>query len=139
MRIFLRSKLGFDALKTVALSYGNKFGTQGNLLNSAFTKYAEINDTYMYSDYYVENASFLKLDEVTLGYTFKFKDKAFRSLRVYAVGQNLALITGYTGNDPDTIQDVGLGNEINGRSLGIDVRSPYPTTRSFVFGVNFGF
>ncbi len=139
LRIFLRSKLGFDALNTVALSYGNKFGTQGNLLNSAFTKYAEINDTYMYSDYYVENASFLKLDEVTLGYTFKFKDKAFRSLRVYAVGQNLALITGYSGNDPDTIQDVGLGNEINGRSLGIDVRSPYPTTRSFVFGVNFGF
>lgn len=139
LRIFLRSKLDFDALNTVALSYGNKFGTQGNLLNSAFTKYAEINDTYMYSDYYMEDASFLKLDEITLGYTFKFKDKAFRSLRVYAVGQNLALLTGYSGNDPDTIQDVGLGQEINGRSLGIDTRSPYPTTRSFVFGVNFGF
>jgi len=139
LRVFLRSKLDFDVLNTVALSYGNKFGTQGNLLNSAFTKYAEINDTYMYSDYYLENGSFLKVDEVTLGYTFKFKDKAFRSLRVYAVGQNLALLTGYTGNDPDLIQDTGLGQEINGRSLGIDTRSPYPSTRSFVFGVNFGF
>ncbi|MEH3111701.1 SusC/RagA family TonB-linked outer membrane protein [Pedobacter terrae] len=139
LRVFLRSKLDFDVLNTVALSYGNKFGTQGNLLNSAFTKYAEINDTYMYSDYYLESGSFLKVDEVTLGYTFKFKDKAFRSLRVYAVGQNLALLTGYTGNDPDLIQDTGLGQEINGRSLGIDTRSPYPSTRSFVFGVNFGF
>lgn len=139
LRVFLRSKLDFDVLNTVALSYGNKFGTQGNLLNSAFTKYAQINDTYMYSDYYLESGSFLKVDEVTLGYTFKFKDKAFRSLRVYAVGQNLALLTGYTGNDPDLIQDTGLGQEINGRSLGIDTRSPYPSTRSFVFGVNFGF
>jgi TonB-linked SusC/RagA family outer membrane protein len=139
LRIFLRSKLDFDILNTVALSYGNKFGTQGNLLNSAFTQYAEINDTYMYSDYYLENGSFLKVDEVTLGYTFKFKDKAFRSLRIYAVGQNLALLTGYSGNDPDLIQDTGLGQEINGRSLGIDTRSPYPSTRQFVFGLNFGF
>ncbi|MFD2286148.1 hypothetical protein GJU39_22040 [Pedobacter petrophilus] len=139
LTIFLRSKLDFDVLNTVALSYGNKFGTQGNLLNSAFTKYAEINDTYMYSDYYLESGSFLKVDEVTLGYTFKFNDKAFRSLRVYAVGQNLALLTGYSGNDPDLIQDTGLGQEINGRSLGIDTRSPYPTTRQFVFGVNVGF
>lgn len=139
LRVFLRSKLDFDILNTQALSYGNKFGTQGNLLNSAFTKYAEINDTYMYSDYYLEKGSFLKVDEVSLGYTFKFKDKAFRSLRVYAVGQNLALLTGYTGNDPDTIQDTGMGQEINGRRLGIDTRSPYPTTRQFVFGVNFGF
>lgn len=139
LSVFLRSKLDFDVLNTLALSYGNKFGTQGNLLNSAFTKYAEINDTYMYSDYYLESGSFLKLDEVTLGYTFKFNDKAFRSLRVYAVGQNLALLTGYTGNDPDLIQDTGMGQSINGRSLGIDTRSPYPTTRQFVFGVNFGF
>ncbi|WP_443944433.1 SusC/RagA family TonB-linked outer membrane protein [Pedobacter sp. AW1-32] len=139
LTVFLRSKLDFDVLNTVALSYGNKFGTQGNLLNSAFTKYSEINDTYMYSDYYLEKGSFLKVDEVTLGYTFKFKDKAFRSLRIYAVGQNLALLTGYSGNDPDTIQDIGLGQEINGRSLGIDTRSPYPTTRQFIFGVNFGF
>lgn len=139
LKVFLRSKLDFDVLNTLALSYGNKFGTQSNLLNSAFTKYAEVNDTYMYSDYYLESGSFLKLDEVSLGYTFKFKDKAFRSLRVYAVGQNLALLTGYKGNDPDLIQDTGLGQDINGRSLGIDTRSPYPTTRQFVFGVNFGF
>ena len=132
LRVFLRSKIGFQALNTLALSYGNKFGTQGNLLNSAFTKYAEVNDTYMYSDYYIENASFLKLDELTLGYTFKLNNKNFKSLRLYAVGNNLALITNYTGNDPDGITDIGL-------NAGVDTRSPYPTTRSFVFGVNFGF
>jgi len=58
---------------------------------------------------------------------------------MYVTGQNLVTITGYTGNDPDFIQDTGLGQEINGRSLGIDTRSPYPATRQFLFGVNFGF
>ncbi|PST82356.1 SusC/RagA family TonB-linked outer membrane protein [Pedobacter yulinensis] len=132
LRVFLRSKLDYDILNTLALSYGNKNGTQGNLLRTAFTKYNEIKDTYMYSDYYIESGSFVKLDEVTLGYTFKIPNKTIRNLRVYATGSNLATFTKYTGNDPDTVQDTGLGP-------GIDSRSPYPWTRQFLFGVNFGF
>lgn len=132
LRVFVRSKLDYDILNTLAISYGNKNGAQTNLLNSAFTKYAEIKDTYMYSDYYIERGSFAKIDEVTLGYTFKTKLKAIRNLRLYVTGQNLATITGYTGNDPDFISDTGLGP-------GIDTRSPYPSTRQFLFGVNFGF
>ena len=139
LRIFLRSKLDFDILNTTAISYGNKNGASTNLLNSAFGKYAEIKDTYMYTDYYLEKGDFLKIDEITLGYTFKLNSKSFRNLRIYATGQNLVTFTGYTGNDPDYIQDVGMGQEINGRSLGIDTRSPYPATRQFLFGVNFGF
>ncbi|MFC3562213.1 SusC/RagA family TonB-linked outer membrane protein [Pedobacter jamesrossensis] len=131
-RVFLRSKLDFDVLNTMAISYGNKNGATTNLLNSAFTKYSEIKDTYMYSDYYLESGSFLKVDELTLGYTFKFKTKFVRNLRAYVTGQNLFTITGYTGNDPDTVSDTGLGP-------GIDSRSPYPATRQFLFGVNFGF
>lgn len=138
-RVFLRSKLDFDVLNTTAISYGNKNGASTNLLNSAFGKYAEIKDTYMYTDYYLEKGDFLKIDEITLGYTFKLNSKSFRNLRIYATGQNLVTFTGYTGNDPDYIQDVGMGQEINGRSLGIDTRSPYPATRQFLFGVNFGF
>jgi TonB-linked SusC/RagA family outer membrane protein len=139
LRVFLRSKLDFDVLNTTAISYGNKNGATTNLLNSAFDKYAEIKDTYMYTDYYLEKGDFLKIDEITLGYTFKLKSKSFRNLRIYATGQNLVTFTAYTGNDPDYIQDVGMGQEINGRSLGIDTRSPYPATRQFLFGVNFGF
>jgi TonB-linked SusC/RagA family outer membrane protein len=139
LRIFLRSKLDFDVLNTTAISYGNKNGATTNLLNSAFDKYNEIKDTYMYTDYYLEKGDFLKIDEITLGYTFKLNSKSFRNLRIYATGQNLVTFTAYTGNDPDYIQDVGMGQEINGRSLGIDTRSPYPATRQFLFGVNFGF
>jgi TonB-dependent starch-binding outer membrane protein SusC len=132
-RFFLRSKLDYDILNTTALSYGNKNGvTNLNLLNSAFDKYAQLNDTYMYSDYYIERGSFVKLDELTLGYTFKTGLKSIRNLRAYVTGQNLATITGYTGNDPDFVADTGL-------NPGVDSRSPYPATRQFLFGVGFGF
>jgi len=132
-RVFLRSKLDYDILNTTAISYGNKNGvTNLNLLNSAFGKYDQIKDTYMYSDYYLERGSFMKVDEVTLGYTFKTGSKVIQKLRAYVTGQNLATITGYTGNDPDFITDIGLGP-------GIDSRSPYPATRQFLFGINASF
>lgn len=131
LRIFLRGKFDYDILNTSAISYGNKVSGD-NLLNSTFTKYADINDTYMYSDYYVESGSHLKLDEVTLGYRFSLKSKFIRNLRVYATGQNLATFTKYTGNDPDFVNDTGL-------APGIDGRGPYPSTRSFLFGLNLGF
>ncbi len=139
LRIFIRGKFDYDILNTTALSYGNKVWT-GNLLRDAFTKYEEIDDTYMYSDYYLEDGSNLKIDELTLGYRFNLNNsRYFKNLRLYVTGQNLLTITGYSGNDPDYVLDTGLGNEINGQRLGIDSRGPYPNTRSFLFGVNFGF
>lgn len=131
LRIFLRGKFDYQILNTTALTYGNKTWRQ-NLLKDAFTKYAEINDTYMYSDYYLEEGSNLKIDEITLGYNFKFNSKWAKSARIYAVGQNLATITGYSGNDPDFVRDTGLGP-------GVDNRSAYPSTRSFLIGLNVGF
>ncbi|SKB47605.1 SusC/RagA family TonB-linked outer membrane protein [Daejeonella lutea] len=130
-RVFFRGKFGHDILNTSAISYANKTWS-GNLLKSTFDKYSEIKDTYMYSDYYLEKGSYVKLDEITLGYNFKLNTKYIRNMRVYANGQNLATITGYTGSDPDYVPDNGLGP-------GIDGRGPYPSTRSFMVGLNLGF
>lgn len=137
-RIFLRGRFGYDILNTQELSYGNKVALPNNLLNSAFTKHADLNDTYMYSDYYLENGSHVKIDELTLGYTFKFNTTKVRNFRVYITGQNLATITGYTGNDPDFINDTGIGTDAN-FPPGVDRRSPYPSTRSVLVGLNIGF
>lgn len=130
-RAYFRGKFGHDILNTMALSYGNKV-TKTNLLKSAFGKYAGIKDTYMYSDYYIEKGDYVKIDELTLGYTFKLKTQYIRNMRLYVTAQNVATITGYSGNDPDFIQDLGLG-------AGIDERGPYPSTRSFLVGLNVGF
>ena len=131
LRIFVRGRFDYDILNTTALSYGNRVSS-GNLLRSAFTKYNDINDTFMYSDYYLEEGSHVKIDEITLGYNLRLKSKFLRNIRMYVTGQNLATITGYSGNDPDLVSDTGLGP-------GIDSRGPYPTTRSFLFGLNVGF
>jgi hypothetical protein len=131
LRIFFRGKFDFDILNTTAITYGNKTWS-GNLLRSTFEEYSEIKDTYMYSDYYLERGSFVKLDEITLGYNFKFRTKYIRNMNVYINGQNLATITGYSGSDPDFIQD-------NGTGPGIDSRGPYPSTRSFTAGLRLGF
>lgn len=138
LRVFFRGKFDYDILNTSAISYGNKVsGT--NLLRTAFTKYNQIDDTYMYSDYYIEDGSYVKLDEVTLGYRFKLKTDAVRNLRVFLTGQNLATFTKYTGNDPDFVKDTGLGQAADDGVLGIDGRGPYPSTSSLLFGVTFGF
>ncbi|RYE36096.1 MAG: SusC/RagA family TonB-linked outer membrane protein [Sphingobacteriaceae bacterium] len=131
LKVFLRGKFDYDILNTTALSYANKTWS-GNLLQSTFTKYASINDTYQYSDYYVESGSYVKVDEVTLGYNLKLKSKYVNRLYIYATGQNLGTFTKYSGSDPDYIQDTGTGP-------GIDNRSAYPSTRSFLIGVNVGF
>ncbi|MFD2599586.1 SusC/RagA family TonB-linked outer membrane protein [Sphingobacterium corticis] len=132
LRTFFRGRFGYDILNTMQLNYGNRVTLPNNVLEDAFTRHAQLNDALMYSDYYLESGSHLKLDEVTLGYTFKLNNERIRNLRVYMTGTNLALFTKYTGNDPDFIADTGLDPSIDNRSI-------FPNTRSFLFGLNIGF
>ena len=80
---------------------------------------------YFFSDYYVQNASFLRLDNISVGYNVGkvFKNKA--NLRLSANAQNVFVLTQYNGLDP----------EING---GID-NNIYPRPRTFVLGLNLDF
>jgi len=100
-----------------------------------------------YSSLYVEKADFLKLDNLTLGYNFKLNSSsAIKSLRVYFSGQNLFLITKYTGIDPEPqLQDYGNsdnGGFVGGADVlapGIDRRNNYFFSRTLTFGLNLGF
>ena len=132
LRIFFRGRFGYKILNTLDMDYGNLSTLPGNVLKSAFTKYAAINDTYQYSNYYLQPGGFLKLDNVTLGYTFRLHSDYIRNLRVYFSGNNLAIFTKYKGNDPDFVEDTGL-------TPGIDGQGAYPSTRQFLFGLNLGF
>jgi TonB-linked SusC/RagA family outer membrane protein len=81
------------------------------------------------SDYYVENASFLRLDYLSVGYEFNV-DKLdwLGKLKVYAASNNLFTITGYSGIDPEP--------NVNGISYGIDQYNVYPKSRTITFGIN---
>ena len=84
-----------------------------------------------YSSKYIEDATFLKLDNLSIGYTFNFKSKYIRSMRLSLTGQNLLCITGYKGVDPEV--------SLSGITPGIENISYYPSTTSFTFGVNLNF
>jgi TonB-dependent starch-binding outer membrane protein SusC len=84
---------------------------------------------------FLENGSFVRLQNVTLGYNLGFKNRFIRTMRFSVSGQNLFVITDYTGQDPE----VNTNKSIDGvPSLGIDYTS-YPKARTFTFGVNASF
>lgn len=89
------------------------------------------------SSYYVENGSYLKLNNLQLGYSFP--EDLFRdvNVRVYAQASNVFTITNYSGMTPE----IGLQNYSNSsRNLDIGVdRGIYPPSRTFVFGFNLNF
>ncbi len=89
------------------------------------------NDNYRTSDLFIESGNYLSLKTATLGYTFPellVKKARFKSLRIYASGQNLFIITKYKGYTPE------LGYTDGNLQRGVDV-AQYPTVRSFTFGL----
>jgi len=95
-----------------------------------FTLGESFNDknAYLVSDRYLENGSYIRLNNATLGYTIRPKTNAVKNVRVYLTGNNLLLITNYKGLDPEI--------NIGGLTPGIDNNNFYPKTRSFIIGVN---
>ncbi|WP_245176843.1 TonB-dependent receptor [Flavobacterium aquidurense] len=87
------------------------------------------------SDLWLEDGSFVRLENVTAGYTFRFTDKYVDSIRLSLTGNNLLLITDYTGLDPElNISGSGDPNDNFGGDKGI-----YPRTRSVAFGLTVKF
>jgi len=137
--LFLRGNFGYDLFNTHAFYIGTPATQAGaNLLESAYDggKYSKLTNSstsVILSDYFLEKGDFVKIDNVTVGYTFGFNSKYARSLRVYAAGRNLATFTGFNGGDPDRFPVNGLYPGINA------TRSFYPATTQVLLGVNFGF
>lgn len=141
LTIFLRGVLGNKVLNATRFMYtpdGTDPSTEYNFFvkdvasgrGPAVNNGAVFADYEHFSDYWLESGSYLKCDNITVGYTFKFPESNYiRSLRIYATGQNLFTITSYSGLDP----------EINTSIIdypGIDINNYYPKTGSFLFGLN---
>lgn len=87
------------------------------------------------SSWAIEDGSFIRLNNVTIGYTLPVKKLAgikMSRLRFYVTGNNLAILTNYTGYDPE----VSVRN--SPLTPGLDY-SAYPKSRSYIFGVNASF
>lgn len=130
---FFRGTFGHDLINTYRAFYESP--TVVNSYNAVKTKYynPELNDQQIFSSLFVEKASFIKLDNATLGYTFKLKNNgSVKYLRAYVNGQNLFVITDYTGVDPE----VRYADGTNVLAPGVDRREAWVRTRAFTIGVN---
>jgi TonB-linked SusC/RagA family outer membrane protein len=141
LNFFLRGSIGHQLINTFRAFYENpNIASSYNVVNTKYFN-PKLNDAQIYSSYDVEKASFVKLDNATLGYNINVpKSSGFRSLRVFLTGQNLFTITNYTGVDPEVrYQDQVGTNPPNVLAPGIDRRETWVYTRSFTLGVNVGF
>lgn len=128
-----RAVVGNDVynVSRMALENRNVAGKEKNMLTSVMD--IPLQDAAQASSYYLEDGSFVKLDNITLGYNVPVKKLGFmQNLRLYLTGQNLFTITGYKGIDPE-VDMVGLDN------MGIERTRYYPASRSFILGLNVTF
>lgn len=101
-----------------------------NRLESAF--FTNFSNPQYLSSYYVQKASFLRMDNVTLGYNFKNPCKYISGARVYFTVSNPFVITKYSGMDPE------FSGSVADRTEGID-NNIYPRPRTYMVGLNLNF
>ena len=133
------SQLGFKVLNEPRAFYENNSIAYNRLKSVEEAPYGgqytlSSSQAQTFVSYYLEDGDFLKLTNLTIGYTFPIKstNKWIKGARAYLSGDNLFCITGYSGLDPE------LSNPYP-TYAGIDARDKYPSIRSFTFGVNLTF
>ena len=128
----MRASLGNYVYNNVNSQYGTRAYIDGSkkyisnitrdYFDSEFYKTSAV-ATELLSDYYIEEASFLRMDNISLGYHFKNLFKKNLSLKASFVVQNVFTVTKYTGLDPEVID--GIDNNF------------YPRPRIYSIGLNF--
>ncbi len=112
-------------------------GGNGQPAKEYWSPYSFGSAVVMPTEWAIEDASFLRLQSVTLGYTLPTtltKKIGVERFRVYVTGTNLFCITNYSGFDPEVSSYV-RNSSYSGLTPGIDYSS-YPKSRAFTFGVN---
>jgi TonB-linked SusC/RagA family outer membrane protein len=142
MNIFLRGAFGYKVFNTSAFYLGTPASqADANVLQSAYdskSKYSKLTNTSttsIASDYFLESGAFVKIDNISMGFTQPVKSKYLKSVRFYAAGRNLHTFTGYTGGDPDQVQINGLRPGIIQDNNGNGTLSYYPSTLQLMFGL----
>ena len=135
LSLFFRGSFFYDIFNIHDFYYGTRNFT-GNRLQKAYANNFDMAPTAnpVVCDYFLERGHYLKLDMVTLGYTFKPKDWRFLDrVRVYATGKNLLTLTKFSGVDPSTYQVNGLTPGAQGS------RTYFPSTRQLIVGLQVDF
>jgi len=135
--IAFRGVVGNDIFNNTAAEFGNSNLFPGNnVLRSALTSGASRDQTAQFSSRWIEDGSYLRLSNLTIGYTINTDNIPFLSrARLSVSGQNLFVITGYSGFDPEVQTNTNLGGTA---PIGIDYMA-FPRPRQFQFGATLDF
>ena len=125
-----RGSVGNYNYNNVNSNFGNQsqsLPSNGNYLSNAHVSILDTNfaSPRYESDYYIQDASFLRMDNVSVGYTFNNVFSEGSSMRLTGAVQNVFLITGYKGIDPENTS--GIDNNL------------YPRPRTYTLGLNVNF
>ena len=133
--INMRSWIDFDVYNTVNMYFGIQGQGNTNVLKDAYGKFNHIKGEKQICDYYLEDGTFLKIDAITLGYTFDMSKltKMVKNIRLWATCGNVCCITGYSGMNPE----VNITGWDNGTEKFWEIY--YPMTRTWTFGMQFNF
>jgi len=131
-----RGEFGRDVFNNTALVYASKANVlqDRNFLASALDDGSGLKEPAKFSSRWIEDGSFVRLQNLTVGYTFDLPTTLGfgRGTRVYLSGDNLLLLTDYSGYDPEVFTSSGLA------SRGIDYLT-YPRARTFQLGARVQF
>lgn len=135
LSLFFRGAFGYDIFNIHDFYYGTRNFT-GNRSYKAYGKNFQVASTAnpVVCDYFLEKGDYLKLDMVTLGYTFSPKDWRFLDrVRLYGTMKNVFTLTKFSGVDPSTYQVNGLTPGAQGS------RTYFPSTRQIIVGLQVDF
>lgn len=134
LSISLRTALGFEIFNVHDFYYGLQSMTT-NVMRSAYARNAKVTTgRNVLTDYFIEPGDYLKLDQISLGWTHNFDMKFIEKLRVFVTASNIYTLTKFTGIDPSVYPVNGMTPGTFGGSI-----SYYPSAFQFVFGVQVGF
>ncbi|WKN40781.1 SusC/RagA family TonB-linked outer membrane protein [Tunicatimonas pelagia] len=119
------------------------FASGGNVtqevIDEARATEEDVQNANSYSSRFIENGSFIRLTNVSLGYNFDVANIDWLGgLRLYVTGQNLFVITNYSGYDPEVNVQPGVGDNTQPAAIGID-NTGYPRSSTVLFGLNVSF
>jgi TonB-dependent starch-binding outer membrane protein SusC len=132
----IRAAVGQDVFNNTALVYSTKSDAlqDKNFLRPALTDPTGIHEPAIFSSRWVEGASFVRLQNITVGYDLNLPvlTRSARSARIYVSADNLVLLTGYSGLDPEVFTSNGLATR------GLDYLT-YPRPRTITGGLRLTF
>lgn len=128
----LLSYIDFDIYNAIDMYYGISSVGNLNVLKKAYTDYAHIKGEKELCDFFLQDGTFLKIQNMYLGYTYDLKkhSRLLDKIRFYLSVNNVYTFTRYKGSDPSTVNITGLEHGIDWHN---DIN---PMARTFSFGIN---